>query len=526
MNKWFWQISLAFFILAALLAVAGWMTMPDYSLDSSVLSPKTSSDKVTDASENQSGDHESDSPLVIAAREFSRRLGPPIGNLIVKIEPAEVIEAGAMWGISSNNWHASGEKLENVKGAKYGLILKPVADWQTPAGISVEIKRDETAELTVTYERIKYGDGLVRILPQEVVTAGAQWQVNNQGWKDSGQAVNKLVVGEFPVQFKPVEGWRPPKASKIKIEEEKVTELEAVYEKIEYGSVQIAIEPNSIALTEVKWRVKGKNWGNEALIEKLEVGNYDIEFQGNDDWEAPAVQKVEVQKDSVAEVKGVFTRIPKGTIVVSILPDDKRLAGAQWQVDNGPWQNSGIELAVRTGKHTVKYKAVAGWGLPDSQNIEIEDQKQVTLAGNYILQKPPGPKFTVTMTIVAADGKGLAYIKMPTDKSDKLYLAGEKVGDYILERIKNGSVILIKDGFDYELEIPKPDPSRKVVSEPEPAETQPSKNLPPSLTGPGKPNLNGSDRPAGIPSYTPGGRLPYRPPTNNPQRDGANQNQE
>lgn len=55
----------------------------------------------------------------------------------------------------------------------------------------------------------------------------------------------------------------------------------------------------------------------------------------------------------------------------TISPSDVNLTGAQWNIDGGEWQYSGVKIYVAAGPHTVNFKEVTGYITPPSKNITI-----------------------------------------------------------------------------------------------------------------------------------------------------------
>jgi len=61
-----------------------------------------------------------------------------------------------------------------------------------------------------------------------------------------------------------------------------------------------------------------------------------------------------------------------GSLQVTISPAGAVSAGAQWRVDNGSWQNSGATVSgLSAGAHSVNFKTVSGWMVPETQNMSV-----------------------------------------------------------------------------------------------------------------------------------------------------------
>lgn len=68
----------------------------------------------------------------------------------------------------------------------------------------------------------------------------------------------------------------------------------------------------------------------------------------------------------------VLTNGLTGALQVTLNPAGAVSAGAQWQVDGGAWQNSGVSVSnLSVGIHTVSYKNISGWSTPSSQTASI-----------------------------------------------------------------------------------------------------------------------------------------------------------
>jgi len=85
-----------------------------------------------------------------------------------------------------------------------------------------------------------------------------------------------------------------------------------------------------------------------------------------------------------------------GSVMVDISPVGAVAAGAQWNVDNGAWMNSGATLSNLTvGRHTVAFKNITGWGVPSSQPATIAMGETISLNGAYLLPPPTVVSFRI-----------------------------------------------------------------------------------------------------------------------------------
>jgi len=81
--------------------------------------------------------------------------------------------------------------------------------------------------------------------------------------------------------------------------------------------------------------------------------------------------------------------VVEGSLTVTLGPSGAVSAGAQWDVDGGAWQNSGVVVSgLSAGFHTVNYKGVTGWIAPSNESVTITGGQTTSLTGNYIPFKP------------------------------------------------------------------------------------------------------------------------------------------
>ena len=80
--------------------------------------------------------------------------------------------------------------------------------------------------------------------------------------------------------------------------------------------------------------------------------------------------------------------IQTGSLLVAITPPAAIIAGAQWQVDSGIFQNSGATVTnLPVGTHTVSFSAISGWVTPPSQTVTVNSNQVTTTTGTYAVQE-------------------------------------------------------------------------------------------------------------------------------------------
>jgi hypothetical protein len=86
-----------------------------------------------------------------------------------------------------------------------------------------------------------------------------------------------------------------------------------------------------------------------------------------------------------------------------ISPAEVASAGAQWQVDGGPWQNSGTNLLIEPAYHTLAFKPVLGWNTPASKPFGVTTGAGIAYTGVYTPQ-PGAIQVQVGPERAAAEG--------------------------------------------------------------------------------------------------------------------------
>ncbi|MCX8064729.1 MAG: pre-peptidase C-terminal domain-containing protein [Candidatus Hydrogenedentes bacterium] len=83
--------------------------------------------------------------------------------------------------------------------------------------------------------------------------------------------------------------------------------------------------------------------------------------------------------------KIVYRKTEPGSLKVTIQPSEVVSAGAQWRVDGGSWQDSGVVVSgLSVGSHTVEFNYVNGWTKPGNQVVSISSGQTTEITVVYI----------------------------------------------------------------------------------------------------------------------------------------------
>jgi hypothetical protein len=75
------------------------------------------------------------------------------------------------------------------------------------------------------------------------------------------------------------------------------------------------------------------------------------------------------------------------SLYVTITPASAITYGAQWQIDGGKWQNSGVTATnLSVGNHMVSFSTISGWITPSNQTVSVSANSMTTATGNYVPQ--------------------------------------------------------------------------------------------------------------------------------------------
>ncbi len=154
----------------------------------------------------------------------------------------------------------------------------------------------------------------------------------------------------------------------------------------ETGFVSVTIIPQGAVDAGAQWRVDGGAWRNSnTTLSGLPEGSHAVEFKDIFGWYTPQTQVVNIVADQVATASGTYVQ-QRGSLSVTIIPQSAIDAGAQWRVDDGPWQNSGETVSgLSVGQHVLRFKDLVVWTKPVDQMATILENQITTMSGGYVL---------------------------------------------------------------------------------------------------------------------------------------------
>ncbi|MCK8603284.1 C1 family peptidase [Desulfoferrobacter suflitae] len=329
--------------------------------------------------------------------EFSGCGTSSMGSVRVTIAPLQAISAGAQWRVDGGTWRNSGDTAYGLT-ADYHLIeFKEIPGWNTPASRTVFIQSGETTYIEADYV-LQTGNLKVTLLPVQAVGAGAQWRVDGETWRNSGDTAYGLTADYHLIEFKEIPGWNTPASRTVFIQSEGTTYIEADY-VLQTGNLKVTLLPVQAVGAGAQWRVDGETWRNSGdTAYGLAVGQHRVDFKDVPGWNMPPSQTVTISNNTTSSIEGVYT-VHSGSLSVAISPAAAAQIGAQWRVDGGVWRNSGSVVTDLTpGDHVVDFKDLAGWTKPNNLIAAITNGETTSLAGVYSAQSGSA---TLTVSILA-----------------------------------------------------------------------------------------------------------------------------
>jgi hypothetical protein len=265
--------------------------------------------------------------------------------------------------------------------------------------VKFEPNQEGTVSKTITFsgqgtiERKVNGAGInetgslkVIISPNEVVSAGAQWNVAGGEWKNSGTTISGLIVGNHVVSFKDISGWSTPSNKTVSISSNQTTSTTGTYTQ-QTGSLKVTISPSDAISAGAQWNVDDGDWKNSgATVSGLSVGNHTVSFKNISGWDAPSNKTVTINSNQTTSTTGTYTQQAQqtGSLKVILSPNDVINAGAQWNVDDGDWKNSGTTVSgLSIGNHTVSFKDISGWSAPSNETVSISPNQILNISATY-----------------------------------------------------------------------------------------------------------------------------------------------
>ncbi|MCK9398714.1 MAG: T9SS type A sorting domain-containing protein [Bacteroidales bacterium] len=319
------------------------------------------------------------------------------GSLQVDLNPDAAVAAGAQWNVDNGPWKNDLEIVTGLSVGSHTVYYKTISGWTAPPPSTVNITGGNTTCLCPAppYVQIPQTGSLqVDLNPDAAVAAGAQWNVDNGPWKNDLEIVSGLSLGNHTVYFKAITGWAAPSPSLVNITANNTTCLcpaPPYTQSSQTGSLQVDLNPDAAVAAGAQWNVDNGSWKNDLeTVFNLSAGSHTVYYKSISGWTAPSPSTVNITANNtycLCPAPPYTQGSQTGSLQVDLNPDAAVAAGAQWNVDNGPWKNDlEIVSGLSVGSHTVYYKAISGWSAPSPSSVNI--------TANNVTCLCPAPPYT------------------------------------------------------------------------------------------------------------------------------------
>ena len=329
------------------------------------------------------------------------------GSLQVTLSPAAAVTAGAKWQVDGGTPQSSGATVANLSAGNHTVSFTTISGWTTPANQTVSVSANSTASGSGTYVAAPQTGSLqVTLSPAGAVSAGAKWEVDGGTPQSSGATVANLSAGAHTVSFTTISGWTTPSNQTVSVSTNSTATARGNYVQ-QFGSLQATLSPAAAVASGAKWQVDGGAWQkNGVTVTNLSVGSHSVSFNAITGWITPANQSVSISNNLTTTASGTYAPQP-GSLEVTITPAGAITSGAQWQVDDGPLQNSGTTVSnLSPTNHTVSFSTIFGWTTPSNQTVSVKANSTAKATGTYVAQ--PG-SLTVNISPPAAVTNGAKW---------------------------------------------------------------------------------------------------------------------
>jgi len=229
------------------------------------------------------------------------------------------------------------------------------------------------------------GSVQVSLKPKEIVDTRARWRVDNSPWQVNNAIIENLPQGKHTISFYAVNDWIKPEDITVNVFRRKTSTAKGIYKIVECGSLKVIIEPPQVRDLQAQWQVDNDPWQESgATVSGVLAGKHTVRFKAVPDWNAPSPVSVNIAHEQTTEASGTYVVKPVGSLKVTLGPQPVLDAKAQWQLDNGTWQDSDAILnKIPTGLHQVRFNTIADWWTPDPVQVTIDQDQTAEASGTY-----------------------------------------------------------------------------------------------------------------------------------------------
>lgn len=257
----------------------------------------------------------------------------------------------------------------------------------------------------------------VTLAPPAAVPSGGRWRVDGGTWQLGDATLGGLAPGQHTISFRAADGYTSPPNQDVTIVAGQTATATGTYTTgTATGALLVSLGPAEAVAAGAQWCVDGGAWQTTGTtVGNLAPGAHTVSFKALAGWSRPPDLPVTITAGQTATGGGSYTAAPTtGALTVTLSPAGAIAAGAQWRVDGGAWQNSGVTIAdLAAGAHTVSFKAVAAWTPPADLPVTITAGQTLTRSGSYTVTPTTGA-LRVNLTPPEAGAAGAQWRRQGT----------------------------------------------------------------------------------------------------------------
>ncbi len=197
----------------------------------------------------------------------------------------------------------------------------------------------------------QYGSVKVTISPDEAVSEGAQWQLDETGnWYNSDYTLYNVSTGNHTVNFKTIGGWNSPGSQLINITANNPYPVTGTYVQIpssQYGFVNVSISPIDAINAGAKWQLDetGSWYSSGYTLSNVSTGNHYINFNSISGWTSPNIINIIVSANQTIDKNGTYIQIPVQKDINLNVPFIPQCPPGIWAKTDNCGQTSVLQVA-------------------------------------------------------------------------------------------------------------------------------------------------------------------------------------
>lgn len=297
----------------------------------------------------------------------------PTGAVQVTITPAEAVSAGAQWRIApSGTYQNSGATVAGLKIGDSVVQFKAVSGWTVPEDIPLTVLFGQTVSQSGVYTQQQVSVpnvvGMTQSAASTTLTGaglilGTVMQVSS----------DTIPAGQIISQA-PTAGSQVAPGASVNIvvstgsQAVPVLSVLPLAREVGAGAGTTTFDVANLGSTGMMWTasiVAGGGWLTlTSGQEGTDAGTIVLSFAANtSDASRAGTVRVAASGATGSPADVTVTQAGQqtggiGTLQVTVEPQGARDAGAEWSVDGGEWHDSGAEVILPVGQHTVSFKDV------------------------------------------------------------------------------------------------------------------------------------------------------------------------